>query len=50
MVALLSDFQCRGDVDGPYDIYVADVDRDGDIDVLAADQFNNDVVWWEMQP
>ncbi|MDJ0568938.1 MAG: hypothetical protein QNJ53_07805 [Pleurocapsa sp. MO_192.B19] len=38
-----------GDVDGPYGSYVADVDSDGDLDVMAADQFDNDIVWWEMQ-
>ena len=38
-----------GDVDGPYGSDLADVDSDGDLDVLAADQFDNDIVWWEMQ-
>ncbi len=38
-----------GDVDGPYGSYIADIDSDGDLDVLAADQFDNDIVWWEMQ-
>ena len=38
-----------GDVDSPYGCDLADVDSDGDLDVLAADQFDNDIVWWEMQ-
>lgn len=31
----------------PYDIRTADIDSDGDPDVLGAIELDNDIVWWE---
>ena len=37
-----------GSIDAPYSVYAADVDGDGDMDVLAAAQIRADyVVWYE---
>jgi hypothetical protein len=33
--------------DGAYDVYAADVDGDGDLDVLGAAAIANDITWWE---
>jgi hypothetical protein len=35
------------DFDGPYDVYAADVDGDGDVDVLSAAWYTDDIAWWE---
>ena len=34
-------------VDWPRSVYAADVDGDGDIDVLGAAVNDNDIIWWE---
>ena len=36
-----------GDFDGAYSVYPADVDGDGDIDVLGAGGACGDITWWE---
>ncbi len=36
-----------GDFDGALSVYAADVDGDGDMDVLGAASGSNDIVWWE---
>jgi CSLREA domain-containing protein len=33
--------------DGAYDVYAADVDGDGDLDVLGAASVADDIAWWE---
>ena len=33
--------------DGAIDVHAADIDGDGDIDVVGAAQLANDVAWWE---
>ncbi|NQT34324.1 VCBS repeat-containing protein, partial [bacterium] len=37
----------KGDFDGAYSIYTADVDGDGDMDVLGAAHTGDDITWWE---
>ena len=32
---------------GPWDVFAADLDNDGDLDVLAASNFSDDVAWFE---
>jgi FG-GAP-like repeat/Secretion system C-terminal sorting domain len=34
-------------VGGPHSVYAADMDRDGDIDVLCAARVGDDIIWWE---
>jgi len=36
-----------GDFDGAASVYAADVDGDGDLDVLGAAQNADDIAWWE---
>jgi len=36
-----------GDFDGATSVYAADVDRDGDLDVLGTAAAANDITWWE---
>ncbi|SVC08104.1 uncharacterized protein METZ01_LOCUS260958, partial [marine metagenome] len=36
-----------GDFDGVESIYAADMDGDGDVDVLGAANIDHDIVWWE---
>jgi hypothetical protein len=31
----------------PYDVFATDIDGDGDIDVLSADQIADTITWWE---
>ena len=33
--------------DGAYSVYAADVDGDGDLDILGAASNANDITWWE---
>jgi len=33
--------------DGAVIIYTADIDADGDLDILGAVYYNNDIIWWE---
>ncbi|MHC4395858.1 MAG: FG-GAP repeat domain-containing protein [Planctomycetota bacterium] len=33
--------------DGAYSVYAADVDGDGDMDILGAAYLDNDITWWE---
>jgi hypothetical protein len=33
--------------DGAFDVYAADVDGDGDLDILGAASVANDIAWWE---
>lgn len=35
------------DFDGPRSLYAADLDGDGDKDILGAGQFCGDITWWE---
>jgi hypothetical protein len=35
------------DFDGAWGLYSADIDGDGDIDVLGAAWWDNDIAWWE---
>ena len=37
----------NGEFNGAYSVYAADVDGDGDIDVLGAAYGDNDITWWE---
>ncbi len=37
----------NGDFDGAYSVYAADVDGDGDLDVLGAANIADDITWWE---
>ncbi|MFC1586858.1 FG-GAP-like repeat-containing protein [Planctomycetota bacterium] len=34
-------------LDSPCSVYAIDLDTDGDVDVLATDQNNDDILWWE---
>jgi hypothetical protein len=36
-----------GDFFGAYSVYAADMDEDGDIDVLGSAYYGDDIVWWE---
>ena len=36
-----------GNFDGAYSVYAADVDGDGDMDVLGAALWDDDITWWE---
>jgi PKD domain-containing protein/VCBS repeat protein len=36
-----------GTFDGAYSVYAADVDGDGDTDILGAARSANDITWWE---
>ena len=36
-----------GDFDGADSVYAADVDGDGDIDILGAARHASDIIWWE---
>ncbi len=36
-----------GEFDGAYSVYSADINGDGDMDVLGAARFANDITWWE---
>jgi len=36
-----------GNADGARDVYSADVDGDGDTDVLGAIRYDDDITWWE---
>jgi len=36
-----------GAFDAAYDVYAADVDGDGDMDILGAAESANDIIWWE---
>ena len=36
-----------GDLDGAYSVHSADVDGDGDMDVLGAGYVASDILWWE---
>ncbi len=36
-----------GSFNGAYSVYAADVDGDGDIDILGAAYFGDDITWWE---
>ncbi len=36
-----------GEFGGAYSVYAADVDGDGDLDVLGAAGSDNDITWWE---
>ncbi len=38
-----------GDFDGARSVYAADVDGDGDTDILGAALFADDITWWENQ-
>jgi FG-GAP-like repeat/Secretion system C-terminal sorting domain len=42
-----SEHTVDGDFDGAWGVYSADVDGDGDIDVLGAATFADDITWWE---
>ncbi|UCE27051.1 MAG: T9SS type A sorting domain-containing protein [Candidatus Coatesbacteria bacterium] len=35
------------DYDYAYDVYAADVDDDGDIDILGGGVYDDDIAWWE---
>lgn len=35
------------DVDGVYDVYVVDLDNDGDMDVFIVFGFDDQIVWYE---
>ncbi len=34
-------------LDGPRSVYAADIDGDGDMDVLGALKYADDIIWWE---
>ena len=36
-----------GDFGGAHSVHTADIDRDGDLDVLGAALFDDDITWWE---
>ena len=36
-----------GSFDGAFSVFAADVDGDGDLDVLGAASVANDISWWE---
>ncbi|MBS1260992.1 MAG: Thermophilic serine proteinase [Calditrichaeota bacterium] len=42
-----SEHTVDGAFDGAYSVYAADVDGDGDTDVLGAAYYANDITWWE---
>ena len=33
--------------DGPYDVFAADMDNDGDLDILSASYSDNTIAWYE---
>jgi hypothetical protein len=37
----------KGDFNGAHSVYATDVDGDGDVDVLGAAKFADDITWWE---
>jgi hypothetical protein len=37
----------KGQFNGAYSVYAADVDGDGDVDALGAAQEDSDITWWE---
>ncbi len=37
----------NGTFDGAWSVYAADVDGDGDMDVLGAAYYADDIIWWE---
>ena len=39
----------RSDFDGAWSVYAADVDGDGDMDILGAARYDSDIMWWENQ-
>ena len=36
-----------GDYDGAFSVYSEDIDGDGDMDILSAAYYANDITWWE---
>ena len=36
-----------GDFDGAYSVFAADIDKNGDLDILGAAQNADDITWWE---
>jgi FG-GAP-like repeat/Secretion system C-terminal sorting domain len=42
-----SEHTVDGDFDGAIDVHAEDMDGDGDVDVLGAAQFANEITWWE---
>jgi len=43
----LAEHTVDGDFDGAWSVYTADVDGDGDMDVLGAARNTDDITWWE---
>ena len=43
----LTKYTIDGSFDGATSVYAADVDNDGDMDVLGAVYWSGDIVWWE---
>ncbi len=37
----------NGSFDGAYSVYAADIDGDGDRDILGAAYFGDDITWWK---
>jgi hypothetical protein len=38
----------NGSFDGAHSVYAADIDDDGDVDVLGAAAYDDDIAWWEV--